>query len=30
MAHEEDPREKWAPVILVILGTIAYATSMFF
>jgi hypothetical protein len=30
MDHNEDPCEKWSPVILVILGATAYVTSMFF
>jgi len=28
--HNEDLLEKWIPVVLVILGTIAYVGSMFF
>jgi hypothetical protein len=28
--QNEDPLEKWVPVVLVILGVTAYVSSMFF
>jgi hypothetical protein len=30
MDPNEDPLEKWIPVVLVLLGLTAYVTSMFF